>query len=195
MNNMTFNDSFRKWWAFEILGVLFIMMSLFVMGHPITSYAGLVLYFALMFIVSGVLRIVSSMGNREVLKNWGWYVGGGVLDIIIGGLLLARMDIAAIALSMYAGFFILFGSIAAIFRASELRDSGFKGWGWPLFSGILGVVFSFMILTNLIFGAATIVLWTAMGFFMMGLFYIYLGVHLHRIHKGVQHIGHEQLNA
>ena len=195
MDNMTFTDSFRKWWAFEILGVLFILMSLFVMGHPITSYAGLVLYFSLMFIVSGVLRIVSSIGNRDVLKNWGWYVGGGVLDIIIGGLLLVRMDIAAIALSMYAGFFILFGSIAAIFRASELRDSGFKGWGWPLFSGILGVVFSFMILTNLIFGAATIVLWTAMGFFMMGLFYIYLGIHLRRIHKGVQHFGHEQLNA
>ena len=195
MNNTLIGDSFRKWWAFEILGVLFILMSLFVMGHPLTSYAGLVLYFAVMFVLSGILRMVSSYGNRDVLKNWGWYVAGGVVDIVIGALLLMRLEIAAIALSVYVGFFVLFGSIAAIFRASELRESGFKGWGWPLASGVLGILFSFMILTNLIFGAATIVLWTAMGFLMMGLFYIYLGIHMHRIHKGVQHLGHEQINA
>lgn len=180
-----FIESARRWWAYEFLGLLLILMSLLVIGHPIASYAGLVFYFAATFVVSGILRIVTSYASRDVLYHWGWYAAGGVVDMVIGFLLLMRLDIAAVALSVYVGFFILFGSMAAIFRASELRTFGFQGWGWPLFAGIAGVIFAFLMLTNLAFGAETIVLWTALGFLMMGIFYIYLGVHLRRIGKDI----------
>lgn len=184
-----YTEAFRRWWAYDILGVLFILMALFVITHPVISYAGLVLYFAVAFVVSGILRIVTSYANREVMQYWGWYSAGGVLDILIGALLLMRLDVAAVALSVYVGVFILFGSMAAIFRAFEMKTTGFRGWGWPLFTAIAGILFSFLILTNLIFGASTIVLWTAMGFLSMGGFYIYLGIHLRRINKGMEHFG------
>ena len=180
-----FLESSKNWWAYELLGALFIFMSLMVISHPLASYAGLVVYFAVTFLVSGILRIVTTYGSRDLLQNWGWYAAGGVLDIVIGCMLLLRLDIAAIALSVYVGFFILFGSMAAIFRASELRTFGFNGWGWSLFAGVAGVVFAFLMLTNLAFGVETIVLWTSLGFVMLGVYYIYLGVHMRRIGRNV----------
>ena len=61
-------------------------------------------------------------------------------------------------------FWAMFVGIVRILAAFQLKKSDAPHWGWALISGILGVVFAFMILTHPIIGAlgVTIVIGTYM---------------------------------
>lgn len=177
-----FKSTVKNWWAFEVLGVLLVLMSLIVFARPVETYAGLVMYFVLTFFVSGILRIVFSLTNRETLSGWGWYMAGGIFDVILGMLLATRMDIVSITLPFFAGFYLLFSSIAAIGKSYDLKAFGVTQWSMPLLIGIAGIVFSCLILFNPVLGIETLILWTALAFLFVGVFYMTLGFKLRRLH-------------
>lgn len=164
-------------WTYISLGVLFIVVSGFVFSKPLTSYLALVVYFAFTFFISGILRSIFAITNKENLNNWGWYLAGGLFDLLLGVLLIARLDMATLFLPYYVGFFLLISSISAISKSADLK--AFTGQlGSGMFLGILGVVCSIILLMNPVFGIGTIIAWTALGFLLSGIFYIYLGLKL-----------------
>ncbi|MCL6259856.1 hypothetical protein M3O96_12200 [Aquiflexum sp. TKW24L] len=62
-----------------------------------------------------------------------------------------------------------------------MKKYGSDGWGWLLASGALSVIFSMMILFNPTLGGLTIVVFTALAFFSLGLFNITLAFALKKI--------------
>lgn len=175
--------SMRSWWAYEVLGAFLIIMSVLVIVYPVTSFVGLAFYFALTFFISGILRVITSLTNRDVMKNWMLYTIGGLIDIVLGVFLVSNLELSGLALALYIGFFVLFSSITAISKAFDLKGFGHKGWGWVLATGIVGLAISVMLIFNPILGAGTAVLWTALGLLAVGGFYIYLGIELHKIDR------------
>ena len=165
-------------WTYISLGVLFIIVAGFVFSRPVSSYLALVVYFALTFFISGALRSIFAVTNREVLNNWGWYLAGGLFDVLLGILLFARLDMAALFLPYYVGFFLMISSISVISKASDLKIFTGGSSGGVMFLGVLGLIFSLILLLNPILGIGTIVAWTALGFLTGGIFYIYLGTKL-----------------
>lgn len=165
-------------WTYIILGVLFIIVSGFVFSRPVSSYLALVIYFACTFFISGILRSVFAITNKENLANWGWYFAGGLFDLLLGVLLISRLDMATLFLPYYVGFFLLISSISAISKASDLKVFTGGGSGSAMFLGVLGLICSIILLMNPILGIGTIIAWTALGFLMGGIFYIYLGFKL-----------------
>ena len=170
----------RSWWTYELLGIVFILLALFVFSNPVVSYAGLVFYFTLTFFVSGVLRIATAISNRDVMRNWILHALGGIVDLGLGVLLVNNFGLTALALAYYVGFFLMLSSLAAIIKSFDLKALSHNYWGFVLVTGIVGVVLSILLITNPILGVGTLILWTALGFLAVGAFYVYLGYEVHR---------------
>lgn len=167
----------RYWWIFILLGIVLILLGLVVMNHPVSTYASLSIVFETIFIVNGVLEITFAVGNYRTVHGWGWHLAGGILDLMIGALLIVNPVITAVALPYFVGFWLMFRSIAIIGRCFDLPVI-WPDRAWMALLGVAGIIFAFMILWNPSLGIFSLVVWTAFAFISIGLFYIFLGLHL-----------------
>src|ERR1700744_79573 len=167
----------RYWWIFILLGCALILLGLGVMNHPVATFATLSVAFAIVFIVNGLLEITFAISNYRAVHGWGWHLAGGILDLMIGALLVVNPVITAGGPPHFVGFWLMFRSIAIIGRSFDLPLL-WPEKGWLMLLGVAGVIFSFMILWNPDLGIFTLVVWTAFAFISIGLFYIFFGLHL-----------------
>jgi uncharacterized membrane protein HdeD (DUF308 family) len=168
----------RYWWIFSISGTSLIVFGLLVFAFPVAAYGALTVYFIAAFVINGLAEIGFGILNRRRIHGWGWHVAGGLFDLTVGLLLLCIPVLAAVSLPLFAGFWLLFRSIAIIGRSFDLVTLVWPERGWMQLLGLGGLVFSFMILYNPFLGAFTLITWTAMALLAIGLFYIFLGLHL-----------------
>lgn len=183
-NNVTvITNSIRNWWIFLISGILFIVLAIVVLLNPSVTYLSLTIYFAIIFLLHGLFEIYFSVSNRKTLSSWGWYLAIGILDLVIGFILIRNPLFAASVVAIFIGFWLMFKSVSIIARAIDLQSHNVKGWGLLFSAGILGVIFSFFILFNPEIGAGTLVLLTSFAFAVIGGFYIMMGLKLKNAHE------------
>ena len=65
----------------------------------------------------------------------------------------------------------------------ELKKYGVLDWGNLLAIGILGLIFSFILLWNPLFAGFTIVFWTGLALITIGGYGIYFSLTLKKLHK------------
>lgn len=174
-------DSVRHWYLLLILGIILVLVGIWVFLTPVESYVALAMLFATAFLVTGIIEIVYAMSNSKRTNNWGWSLVGGIIDFLIGFLLVSHPQITVAILPFFIGFAILFRSIMAIGWSLELRKLRVVDWGNLLAVGILGLIFSFIILWNPLFGGMTIVFYTGLAFIVIGVFQIYLSLKLRKL--------------
>lgn len=174
-------DKLKYWYAPLILGLVFIALGILVLFTPLETFLTIAFLFSIGFVVSGIVEIVYSISNRKYLGNWGWYLAGGILTLMMGLLLTSRPDLTALLLSLYIGFWLLFRSILYTSTAFELRDSGVKNWGWILVFGALGILFSFILLWNPAIAGIGIVFWIAFGLITLGIINFVLSLSLRKL--------------
>lgn len=167
----------RYWWIFIFLGLALCMFGLLLVAFPIASYTALTFFFELAILLNGILEISFAISNYRLIPGWGWHLGGGLLELAVGGLLLLNSALAAASLSLIVGFWLMFRSIAIVGRCFDL-PALWPEKAWMGLLGVAGLVFSFLILYNPSFGAFTLLVWTSLALMSIGLFYIFLGIHL-----------------
>lgn len=152
---------------------------------PLESYITLSILFAFTFLVTGIIEIIYAISNRHIADNWGWSLAGGIIDLIVGVLLVSKPGVSMIALPFFVGFAIMFRSIMAIGWSIELKRMGIVNWGYLLVIGILGLIFAFIMIWNPLFGGMTIVFYTALAFILIGAFQVYLSLKLRKLNKQI----------
>jgi uncharacterized membrane protein HdeD (DUF308 family) len=182
----TIKNSIRHWYLPLIVGVLFILVGIWVASTPLASYLTLSILFALTFLFAGVIEVVYAISNRETLDNWVWALISGIIGLLLGVLLVLNPAISMIILPFYVGFGILFYSILGIGRAIDLKKHDMKGWGYVMFIGIVGLIFSFIMIWNPVFGGMTIVFYTAFSFIILGLLNILLSIRLRSLNRRLE---------
>ena len=80
--------SVKNWWMSLILGILYIGVAICLMFAPLSSYVALSIVFSISMLISGILEILFAISNKHV-SSWGWYLAGGIIDLIIGIYLVA----------------------------------------------------------------------------------------------------------
>lgn len=183
-----FGQIIRYWWLFLLSGSALILFGILVCLMPVTAYATLTGFFIAVFVLNGVAEIGFGVLNRGAIGGWGWHVAGGIFDFAAGLLLLVVPVLAAAALPYFAGFWLLFRSISIIGRSFDLPGVVWQERTWMLLLGAAGLFFSFLILYNPTLGAFSLVIWTALALLAIGLFYLFLGIHLRNVrnHDQVQ---------
>lgn len=124
-----------------VLGILFTIW-------PIITGSVVMFIATIGFVVYGVYQIVVYVRTPHDYKN-GWTLANGIIDIVLGFLLL--MEGAAARFETFAfllGFLAMYGGIMQCATYGALRRADQPGAGWMLLSGILNLILSvFLLLT------------------------------------------------
>lgn len=183
------NSLFKKvekaidyWYILLLVGLLFVGIGVWSFVTPLGAYLTLAFLFSISFLVSGIFEVIFALSNRKNIDNWGWTLASGIVGLIVGILLVINPLISITLLPMYVGFVILFRSVTAIGIAFNLKSYAVSEWKNLLALGILGTIFSLLLLWNPLFAGLSLVYWTAFAFIAIGLFYIYFSFKLKRIH-------------
>lgn len=177
----TIKNAIKYWYLQLIVGLIFIGVGFWTFTTPLESYVALTFIFSISFIIAGISEMYFAIENREELDNWGWTLALGILGVIIGVMLLFNPDISAATLPFYVGFVVLFRSIYAIGASIDLKSYKIMDWGYLMAVGVIGVVFSIILLWNPNFAGMTLIFWTAMLFIIAGIFSVYLSLKLKKI--------------
>ena len=73
----------KNWWMSLLLGLLYIAVALCLLFAPVSSYVALSVIFSISILVSGILEIFFAVGNKKIINSWGWYLAGGIIDLLI----------------------------------------------------------------------------------------------------------------
>jgi uncharacterized membrane protein HdeD (DUF308 family) len=97
-----------------IVGALYVIAGLILLGHPFAAILSLTLFLAGFFVVAGVFKIIGSI-EAHGLPHWVWGLVGGVLTFILGVLIWAGWPSSAIwAIGLIVGIDLLFMGWTAI---------------------------------------------------------------------------------
>ena len=173
----------KHWYIPLVVGLLFIGLGLWTIFRPAESYLGLAILFTTAFIVGGLLEIIFAISNKDELDHWGWELANGILSFVIGVIMAMRPELSMVTLPFYVGFVVMFRSIMAISSSFELKKYGVMDWGNLMAIGILGLIFSFILLWNPMFAGLTIVVWTGLALLTIGGYAIYFSLKLKKLHK------------
>jgi uncharacterized membrane protein HdeD (DUF308 family) len=183
--------SVKNWWVFLIVGILLIFGAIWMFRTPIASFVSLALLFSTLILISGLLTIFFVFANKDDIDNWGIYLVSGVLDVIVGFILLKYPGMTLVLFSMFIGFWLLFRGFSTLSASFKLKKEGADNWMWILFFGILIVIFAFMSIVNPLIGASYLVYTLALAILILGIANIFLGLQLKKVKDTVEDVMEE----
>ncbi len=166
-----------------LLGLLFIWLAIWIFITPLASYMSLSLFFTLALALTGIFEIIASLLYKKETKRWGLHFMGGILELLIGGILLFNpvmtMDLLPYGLALW--FFYKGGK--ALWVSLRLKYYNIKGWGWTLALGIGILAFAVLITAFPVLGGLSIVYTIALAFLALGMFNFSVAYYLVRFRK------------
>jgi uncharacterized membrane protein HdeD (DUF308 family) len=161
--------------VFLLRGVGFALLGVYMVCEPVGSFEALGFLFGLIIFLTGVAELLRvarerTVGNRE------WHLLLGIIDVILGIVLMGHVAESMAILRIILGIWFLFRGI------SLFSFSRHGGRSFLLIAGaILVFIVGLLILFDPTFGDFTIILWTAIAFIITGLFNVMIGLRLKRI--------------
>lgn len=152
---------------------------------PVESFVGLASFFSALIFVSGLFSVFFALTNKDDIDNFGLYLASGILDVIVGFILLKYPGITVVLFSMFVGFWLLFRGFYMISASFKIKKVGVGSWGWVLFFGILVVIFAMMSIINPLIGAAYLVYTLAFTLVLLGIANIMLSMKLRQVKSGI----------
>lgn len=121
-------------WLYLILGIVLFVFGVGIIRHPVASYFGLAMYFSIVIIVIGISEIMNAFAGGNS-RHWGWGLFIGLLDLIIGFILLIHPIITEDILPYIVGFILMFKSIDYIAESLQMSSLKNQGMGMDIHSG------------------------------------------------------------
>jgi uncharacterized membrane protein HdeD (DUF308 family) len=157
-------NTIRHWWLFLLRGLAFIAVGIYMLNAPLASYAALSLLFGVIIIIAGVAEAIHAYNHRYIAGQvWRFYIG--IIDVVLGIVLVANLTVSMTILPIILGVWFLFSS-ASLFSFAGLMKRPL----WLILSASVTILFALLVIFNPAFGAMTIVLWTAFAFIVTGIF-------------------------
>lgn len=189
MKNVTYliersTQAVRYWWLMLLIGLALLALGVLVFVYPAQSYAGMAVIFGWVILASGVLEVVLSASNDHFLTGRGWMLAGGVIQIILGLILVFNVALSAVTLPIVLGFWLLFRGFNTIGLGGDMRALGVAGSGWTICGGVLLLLCAlWMLFQPLVFGTAFVVVWLGVGLLFAGVSAVALSFQLRTSHR------------
>ena len=148
------------------IGIIMIVLGIYVCANPVMSLIAVALYIGIAFMVVGAGYAVSSFSQESA-----WKLFVGLFNIFIGFFLVANLGITTASLPAIFAVWCLAIGVIHIVRAFRSYKTSFS-WGGNLVIGILGVLFSFLIMAHPAIGVFTITTLIGLYIIMYGVFSI-----------------------
>ena len=171
----------KNWWIFLIKGILFIGVGIIVFANTLENYANLAGFFALSMMISGLFQKWFAILNSKEIEGWGWQLAVGIMEFVIGLILIFNLNFTVTILPFYVGFWLLFKSLALMGFSFELKSYKISSWFFYFALAVLLAVLSWFIILNPLLGGVTIVFWTGAALIVVGVTYILLAFKLKKV--------------
>ncbi|HVI45259.1 MAG TPA: HdeD family acid-resistance protein [Chitinophaga sp.] len=180
-------DSVKNWWLYLLNGIIFLIAGFIVFSNPFSSYLLLSIFFSVTLFVTGIFEIAFAVGNRN-MHGWGWSLASGIIDVVIGFILMIHPAITMTVIPLFLAFWFMFKGISLIVFSIQLNSYRVPNWGWIMFGGILLIIISVIILDNPAMGVAAILGFLAAAFWVTGVLSIIFAFRLRHIKGDIKNI-------
>ena len=112
------------WWSL-ISAALGVVVGGWLLAQPVSGAVSLTILLVAFFIIEGVVTIMFALDHkRELSGRWGWMLVSGVVDLVLGAMILAGLPSTAIwAIGLLVGINMVFGGSALIAMALHARNT------------------------------------------------------------------------
>lgn len=177
----------RYWWLLLIVGIVLLGVGILVFVYPAQSYLGMSLLFGWVMLFAGILEVIVSAGNRHYVTGRGWMLAGGIIEIVLGIILIFNVAISAVTLPIVLGFWLMLRGFSAIGLGGDLNALQVSGSGWTIFCGVLLLLCSLWILFQpLVFGTTAVIAWVGVSLLLAGIAFISFSIQLHQAHRCIE---------
>lgn len=170
------------WWMSFISGLVLLFFGIWFLAAPLDSFKTLTVVFGIIVLLSGLFEIYILLKNQKKLINWLSFLWGGLLNVILGILLIANPRTILVIMSFLIGFWLIFKGGEQVKRAINLKKNKNDAWKLVLTFGILLIIIAAVLLWHPDIIGFTIALWTSIAFIFIGIFRIYLAFSLKALH-------------
>lgn len=174
----------RYWWLSLIIGIALFILGILVFIFPAQSYLGMSLLFGWVMLVTGILEVVLSTTNRHFVTGRGWILAGGIIEIILGLILIFNIALSAATLPIFLGFWLLLRGFSAIGLGGDMNALEVAGSGWTIFAGVLLVLCALWVLFQpLVIGTTAVIVWVGVSLLFAGIAACSFAMQLHKAHR------------
>lgn len=175
----------KNWWLVLIKGIILIILAFVIFRHPVGTLVGITFYMGIGLLLTGIALIIAAIAARNDIENWGWRLAEGILDALIGIMLLANPGITAAVIPFLIGFWAFFYGILLFVGSFGSKKTGYGNWWLELIAGILTVIIGYVIAFNPVVGIFTITTFIGISLLIVGVFNVVLSFDLRKIHKAI----------
>ena len=174
----------RRWWRLLIGGIALFVVGILVLVYPAKSYLDLSVLFGWLILFSGVMEVVLSASSRHFVTGRGWMLAGGIIEIVLGAILIFNVALSAVTLPIFLGFWLLMRGFSTIGLASDMHLLGIRGSGWTVLTGVLLLICAlWMLFQPLVFGTTAVVVWVGLSLLFAGISTLSLSLQLRSAHR------------
>lgn len=178
MNTKTSVSSKNYWWVSLFSGLMLLLFGIWFLLAPLESFKSLTIVFGIILILTGLTELYFLIKSKTKMPDLLSYLWGGLLNVILGIILLLNPMTLLVIMSLLIGFWLIFKGGEQIKRAMQLRKNNNTVWKRVLTLGITMIVAAAILLWHPEIIGFTIALWTSVAFIMIGIFRIYLAIRL-----------------
>ncbi len=111
-----------SFWSF-LSAIVSILAGIYILYNPLLSIAAFTLVLAAFFFAQGVTQVFASLSHRRVLRSWGWVLLSGIVDLILGGLIVSGWPGTSVwVIGLLVGINLFMFGIALVMTAFASRD-------------------------------------------------------------------------
>lgn len=176
-------QAIRYWWLLLAVGLLLLAVGILIFLFPARSYLELSMLLGWVILLAGILEVVLSATNRHFITGRGWMLAGGIIEMILGLVLIFNVALAATMLPLLLGFWLLMRAFSTIGLGSDMRTLEISGAGWTILTGILLLICSLWILFQPVgVGTSAVIVWVGITMLFAGAAACTLAMQLRRAH-------------
>ncbi len=174
----------RYWWLLLAGGVILFLIGVVVFAFPVQSYVGMAVLFGWLMLLTGVVETIVAVRNTHYVTGRGWMLAWGVIEIVLGLILVFNVALSSATLPVVLGFWLLMRGFSAVGLGGDMRAVGICGAGWTILCGILLLLCALGILFQpLVFGSTAVVVWVGLSLLLAGASAALLGLQLRTAHR------------
>src|SRR6266581_5223353 len=124
-------------------GIVLLVFGLLAVAMPNIATLAVEIFVGWLFLIAGIFRALSVWHARR-MPGYGWSMLSALLAVLLGLILILRPLEGVLTLTMALVAFFIIEGVASIIGAIEHRQH-LRSWGWVLFSGIVDLLFAYLI--------------------------------------------------
>jgi uncharacterized membrane protein HdeD (DUF308 family) len=173
----------RSWWAYLLNGTLFIILGIWMLTMPSESLKTFSIIIGIIVGLSGLAEVIFSIRYRKKHDEWVWNTSGGLLDLVIGILILFDPRVFLIIVTLVISLSLLVAAVILIRSAVLSNREGHRSWTWKLAFGILVFLLAVVLIFRPEVLAVTMMLWMGIAFISLGILRVFMAFQIHSFFK------------